>query len=380
MCQVAAHASNRRRLAALTVAEITALARAACGDDRLEVRSWHFQPVQGGFGSAVGGTALHRVEVQTTARKTASLILKTLHARAGEAPNSPYYWKREYEVYRSKLLDDLPADSFSTPRIYATQDFGDACWIWMEDIADRKADWSLDDFHDIARRLGRFNGAGLKDPPSSFGWLPVNWHSAIAPGLADAFAKLDQLLESPLARIALPLASKDEIIATWQDRHIFQEALARLPRTLCHTDAFPRNILHRASEPALLDWALASISGLGEELVCLVAVSLYYDGFSAEYADQLDKTVFAGYIAGLREAGWRGDPKLARIGYTCGMVLRGLAGVKQDLLLLRDPASHDQLKLTHQMTSLEDIARLFAEVRRFRLLKMAREARRLLSV
>ena len=249
----------------------------------------------------------------------------------------------------------------------------------MEDIDDSKADWSLEDFSDIALRLGIFNGAGLKDPPPSFEWLPLNWHSAIVPALANAFDNLDQLLDDPLTRIALPIEDKDEIISIWRERHIFQVALARLPRMLCHTDAFRRNILHRGSEPVLLDWALASIGALGEELVCLVAVSLYYEGISDEYADQLDKTVFAGYIAGLREAGWRGDQKLARIGFTCGMVLRGLAGVKQDLELLLDPASHDQLKRAHLMTRLDDIARLFVEVRRFRLLKMAREARRLLA-
>ena len=371
-------ASSQRRLAALGASDLTPLARAASGNDQLEARSWRIEPVHGGFGSAVGGTALHRLALRTNASQTCSLILKILYARSGETAGSPYYWKREYEVYRSGLLRDLPANSFSTPRVYRLEDLGGACWIWMEDIKDRKGGWSLADYHDIAMRLGRFNGAGLSEPPA-FDWLPRNWHSAIAPGLADAFADLDQLLENPLARAALPIECKDEIAAIWRDRRIFQDALAQLPRTLCHTDAFRRNILHRGDEVLLLDWALASIGGLGEELVCLVAVSLYYEGFSAEYAEALDETVFAGYIAGLRQAGWTGEAKLARIGYACGMVLRGLAGVKQDLLLLRDRASHQQLKLTHETESLDDIARLFAGVRRFRLLKMAREARRLLT-
>ncbi len=335
--------------------------------------------MSGGFGSAVGGTALHRIIARTTTNQTCSLILKILYARADEAADSPYYWKREFEVYRSDLPRDLPANSFAAPRVYALQDHGDACWLWLEDIADSKGEWTLEDFRDIARRLGRFNAAWLTRPPPSFDWLPRNWHSAITPGLADAFDDLDQLLQSHLARIALPIESKDEIMAIWRDRQIFQDALARLPRTLCHTDAFRRNILHRGGQAVLLDWALASMGGLGEELVCLVAVSLYYEGFSAAYADALDEAVFAGYIEGLRGAGWHGDPKLTRIGYTCAMVLRGLAGVKQDLELLRDTTSHDQLKRAHNMNSLDAIARLFADVRRFRLLKMAREARRLLS-
>ena len=356
------------------------MARVATGKDNLEAVSWDYEPLGGGFGSAVGGTALYRITIHASSSQTCSLVLKILYERRDEEPSSPYYWKREYEVYRSGLLHDLPASGFSTPLIYDSQDFGDSCWIWMEDIEDRKDQWSLDDYRNIAVRLGRFNGNWLTRPDlPAFGWLRTNWHSAIVPALTDSFDSLERLLASPLARTALPLEAKDEILAIWHDRHLFQDALVQLPRTLCHTDAFRRNILHLNADVVLLDWALASIGAVGEELVCLVAVSLYYEGFAAEYADQLDKVVFSNYVAGLRQAGWTGDPKLARIGFTCGMVLRGLAGVKQDLQLLRDQAGYEQLLRTHRMTSLHDIARLYADVRRFRLLKMAREARNLLS-
>lgn len=361
-------------------ATLSELARAATGDAEAEVASWDYEPVQGGFGSAVGGTGLFRFRLRSAAGESHSLILKVLFERKGEDPGSPYYWKREYEVYRSGMLNRLPADTFAAPRIFATEDFGDSCWIWMEDIKDSKSDWTLSDFHEIGLRLGRFNGAWLGDasPPGSV-WLCRDWHAAIAPGLADSFANLDRLLESPLARAALPIEARDEITAIWNDRGMFQAALAELPRTFCHTDAFRRNIMHRANDVILLDWALASIGRIGEDLVCLVAVSLFYDRFTDAYAEALDETAFTGYIAGLRQAGWRGEPKLARIGFTCGMVLRGLAGVKQDLEWLVDPAEHKRLQETHHNLSLPEIARFFADVRRFRLIRMAREARDLLS-
>ncbi len=374
------HSATRQRLASLPAARIAELARAATGKDELESVNWHFEPLPGGSGSAIGGTTLYRIRIDSTTSQTCSLILKVLQARQDEEPSSPYYWKREYEVYRSSLLERLPAHTFSTPKIYDQQDFGDSCWLWLEDIDDSKDQWTLDEYRDIAARLGRLNGAWLSEAePPVFEWLCHNWHSAIVPGLRDSFANLDQLLSSPLARAALPLEAKDEILAIWRDRHLFQAALAQLPRALCHTDAFRRNILHRGDDVLLLDWALASVGAVGEELVCLVAVSLYYEGYSADYADQLDEAVFASYVAGLRQAGWKGDEKLARLGYTCGMVLRGLAGVKQDLQLLHDRAGYKQLLRAHQMTSLDALARLYAAVRRFRLLKMAREARRLLA-
>lgn len=374
------HISTSQRLASLTSSRLTDLARIAARDAKLEVASWDVEPVHGGFGSAVGGTALYRFKIRTAAKETISLVLKILYERKGEETRSPYYWRREYEVYRSGIPAELPANSFTTPRIFDLQDFGDSCWIWMEDIEDEKGEWTLADYRDIAQRLGRFNGAWLRAKRlPDVDWLTKNWHSAIVPDLAPTFQDLDRLLESPLARTALPNEAKNEISEIWNDRLQFQDALAQLPRALCHTDAFRRNILRRNDAVVLLDWALASIGGIGEELVCLVAVSLYYEGFSADYADRLDETVFAAYIEGLRQAGWAGESKLARIGYSCGMVLRGLAGVKQDLELLNDPGKHEFLLRTHHSTDLREIAQLFADVRRFRLLKMAREARRLLS-
>ena len=168
-------------------------------------------------------------------------------------------------------------------------------------------------------------------------------------------------------------------MAIWRDRELFREALGQIPQTLCHNDAFRRNVLHSDAGVVLLDWALAGRGGLGEELVSLVALASYYSGFTQDYAERLDQAVFSAYIEGLREAGWAGDAKLARIGFACGMTLRGLAGVKQDINLLIDPSQHQELRNVHERDSVEDIAAFFAEVRRFRLVRIAREARRLLA-
>ncbi len=370
---------TEQRLAALTTTQMAELARLAAGEARLAVTSWRYAAVHGGFGGAIGGTALYRFWIESAAGPPITLILKILFQRPGETPNSPYYWKREYELYRTSLLDDLPAATFIAPQIVHLRDFGDSCWIWMADYADHKDDWTLDDYREIARQLGRMNGGMIGRELPAQAWLAQAWHSAIVPGLADAFAALPHYLEQPLARIALPFAARDEVMAIWRDRQLFRDALAQLPQTLCHNDAFRRNILHSDEGIVLLDWALAGRGGLGEELVSLVALALYYSGFSQDYAERIDQAVFSAYRQGLRETGWRGDGRLARIGYTCGMTLRGLAGVKQDLILLLDPAQHQQLRAVHKRDSLEDIAAFFADVRRFRLLKMAREARRLLA-
>lgn len=371
--------ATERRLAALTTAQMTELAGLAAGDVRLAVTSWRYASVHGGFGGAIGGTALYRFFIESDAQPPLTLILKILFQRPGETAKSPYYWKREYELYRVRLLEDLPADTFIAPQIVQLRDYGDSCWMWMADYADHIGSWTLDDYRAIARRLGRMNGGMIgRDLPAN-DWLAQGWHSAIVPGLADAFAALPQNLEKPLARITLPYEARDEIMAIWRDRQIFRDALAQLPQTLCHNDAFHRNVLHSDKGLVLIDWALAGRGGIGEELVSLAALALYYSGYTQDYAERLDQVVFSAYVEGLREAGWQGDQRLARIGYTCAMTLRGLAGVKQDINLLIDPAQHEQLCIVHNRDSLADIAAFFADVRRFRLLRMAREARRLLA-
>ena len=316
----------------LPKSNVSELTRLAGGDETLEALAWTFEPVHGGFGSAVGGTALYRLRVTTAGSASCSLVLKILFPRPAETVDSPYYWKREFELYRSGIPAELPGDSLVPPRIFAVEARHDAGWIWMEDIEDSKQAWTLDDFADVAERLGRFNGAWLRGAPLPVApWLSRNWHAAIVPALSDTFSRLDQHLQHPLARLTLPRDAKDEIKSIWRDREIFIKALGRLPQTFCHYDAFRRNILFRGNDAILLDWALAGIGAIGEDLVSLVAVSLYYEGYTSAYAEQLDQLVFASYIKGLREAGWNGDEQLARIGYTCGMTLRGLAGVKQDI-------------------------------------------------
>ena len=199
------------------------------------------------------------------------------------------------------------------------------------------------------------------------------------PALAETFENLECYLENPLARRTLPLKAKARIQAIWRERATFIKALGALPKTLCHIDAFRRNILHRRQDVLLIDWAMVGHAALGEELVSLVAVSAYHERLSPDDARQLDRVVFSGYLDGLAEAGWRGDARLPRLGYTCAMVLRGLAGVKQDIDLMLDADCHGDLLDNFGRERIDEVADFFAEVRRFRLLEMAAEARELLK-
>ncbi|MCA9964626.1 MAG: phosphotransferase [Anaerolineales bacterium] len=362
------------RVGGLTAETLTPIVRQVTGNPTAVPGAWAIEPMSGGWGGAVGGTALYRVHGVGW-----SLVLKVLYERPDEPVDAPVYWKREFDLYRSGLLAQLPPTGLRSPTVYATAEFPEACWVWLADIAEEKPHWTFDDYHLVARRLGQFNGAYLTGwPIPTAPWLNVHFHNRLLEPLPETFARLDEGLKRPLIQRALPLSEKEAILAIWQEAPRYAEVLTKLPQTLCHNDAFRRNMFHSDNETILIDWALAGRGAVGEELVALVAISLYLD--SALWADlaQFDQAVFDGYVAGLRDAGWPGEARLARLGYLCAMVLRGLAGVRQDVGMLLDEHNPMLRQREQDLGSKEAVADFMADVRRFRLLQMADEARRLL--
>jgi hypothetical protein len=105
------------------------------------------------------------------------------------------------------------------------------------------------------------------------------------------------------------------------------KALESLPKTLQHADCSHKNLMARRDqagkgETVALDWALLGIGTLGEEITRLVFGTLTHNGVPMTQASELETVVFGGYVQGLQDAGWNGDPKLVKLGYLASMVLK----------------------------------------------------------
>lgn len=313
--------------------------RRALGDAAAEVIDWRDEPLAYTNRTPVSD-GVYRVAGHARTRGGArpwSLILKIAHSPAGRSwpdgrrvpegwgadPAHTQYWRREALAYRSGLLDDLPG--VVAPRCFGVVERGEeAIWLWLEDIDEtERRPWPLARYGVAARHLGRFNGAYLAGQPiPTAPWLNRGFLRAwtVDParvGLMDTIACAETWAH-PLVRRAFPTPVAGRLLRLRDERERLLAALDQLPRTLCHLDAFPGNLLARRDaagreQTVALDWAFVGIAAVGEEIGHLVAWSLLLGEVAATEAEQLRAVVLAGYTDGLREAGWPGsESELAR--------------------------------------------------------------------
>jgi hypothetical protein len=316
---------------------------AVVGNETAVVVDWAIAPVAGGATQDTGRTyGLYRFTGTAQVQDKIvpwSLILK---ARAGslkvsQEPTSWGYWKREVLAYQSGLLADLPGNIVA-PRCYGVVEYpGEEFWIWLEDIpAEPESIWSLERYGLAARHLGQFNGAYLVGQPlPEKAWLSSGrvreWLDRCEPVLRD----LPDLSQHPLAQRWFEGDSVERTLRLWREQAAFLKVLDGLPRSLCHHDAFRRNLISRRrpeghEQTVAIDWEIVGTGAIGEEIATLVGVSLQFLEFPMSQAHELDAIVFESYISGLRDAGWTGDECLVRFGFAATAALFigvGAAGI-----------------------------------------------------
>jgi hypothetical protein len=147
-------------------------------------------------------------------------------------------------------------------------------------------------------------------------------------GYAGTMERLAAAREDPFVRRYWPGDTAERALALWAGRGLLLDRLDRLPHVLGHGDFQPGNLFARTGADGrpvtvAIDWASTGPMPVGRELTHLVAMSLGVGHADPDRAPELDRVVFDGYLQGLREAGWRGDPRLARLGFTATTALVG---------------------------------------------------------
>ncbi|MEM7538293.1 MAG: phosphotransferase [Chloroflexota bacterium] len=304
----------------------------------VKLMGWSYHRVRGGAGDV--GDVLSGVYRFTGAAHLYdqllpcpwSVILKIVGTTGtDDDPSVPRYWKREVLAYQSGQLANLPS-GLTSPRFFGIVEFSEkVIGLWLEDLVDDIGPrWPLAQYEVTARHLGQFNGAFLvQNELPSWSWLSrarVAGFRQDAP-VGNKFEQLRDSLGDPKARRWF-LHDEDmhRMVRLWTERHPLLDALDCLPQTLVHGDAFRRNLFARRTtaghmQTIAIDWTYIGIEPIGIELASLVQGSLFFSEADITQARQLDQRVFEGYLAGLEDAGWHGDPRQARLGYTAGSAM-----------------------------------------------------------
>ncbi len=179
-------------------------------------------------------------------------------------------------------------------------------------------------------------------------WLSRDWLRKTVELTAPALQKLHENRNHPLVRRWLNAALQEETLALWQERERFLTLLDQLPQTLCHLDAFRRNLFtSRDSDGATrlvaIDWAFTGQGALGAEVHCLTAVGIAFFDVELAQAQALDEIVFAGYLAGLDDVGWRGDVRQVRLAYTAAAIRYVLGTLGPILEIYLDEKQHARM-------------------------------------
>ena len=336
-------------LSGIDTATLEPMVRGLLGEPTAVVaKGWSCLPLGGGAGEGLG---LYRVSGSARfggASHPWALVLKVCAAADGVDPGAWAHPAREGRAYSSGLLDALPG-GLAAPRCLAVDSQPDGTsWLWLEAVTDAHPEpWPLERYAQVARELGRFNGAYLAGVPlPDQPWLSQGWLRSWVESAGPALAELERLADHgspPVLEQLYPPPVIVELRRLWDEREHFLTALDRLPRTFCHQDAFRRNLLHRVGSAGeqlvALDWAYSGRGAVGEELVPLVLGSLFMFEAPGIRPRELEAACWATYVAGLRDSGWAGDERVVRLGFTAAAALRLTVGMVRLLLpVVTDPA------------------------------------------
>jgi len=340
------------QLAAIDQSMLTPLVRQALRRDSIEIDSWECDQLHGGAGE---GNAVYRITGQGhegNEKISWSLILKTIHPGDNNRDSSAWnYYRREPDAYQSGWLDAL-LGNLTAPRSFGVVEHADGvCWIWLEDVRDEiGSQWPLEHYNVVARHLGQFNGAFLMEGSlPSRPWLSTGWLRKYVAVSAPAFPLIRKSLDNPLVRRTWPGDTFRRLFRLWEERDLYFDALDRLPQTICHLDMFRRNLFARKTadgedQTVVIDWSYVGQGAIGQELVPLTLAGFAFNEVDYNQVQVLEVLAFDGYLQGLHDAGWRGDPKQVRLGYAAASLRYRFAEIWKAMQMMLDKSQHSRLE------------------------------------
>lgn len=250
------------------------------------------------------------------------LIEKTTEGPATASPYLTDNADREYDAYRSGLLDDL-APGVRAPRMLgAHREPGGRVELWLEEIPVERpldADVILAAAHDLGQLAGRWVGRVPQYPWLFTGW--IDRHSQ-PEALDEGLATLNRRDAQVVARLGDLRGDRlGQAVRLAHEQARVREILEALPQTLCHHDAVGANAFRVAGATVLIDWESIGPGPVGADLASLLFSSARRGDCSATLVMSLVDAAVEAYAAGL--AGHAVVPAgVVRAGFEASVALR----------------------------------------------------------
>ncbi|MFL6074481.1 MAG: hypothetical protein ACJ73S_13895 [Mycobacteriales bacterium] len=219
------------------------------------------------------------------------------------------YWRRETEAYRSGWAHTAyTAGGLVGPALLDSADLPDgAVALWLEDVPGAVGGgWTVAGLVDVAHRLGVAQAGWVGDRPRP-PWLSRRWlrqyvdSKPTGPPVGHA-CRHPVLAGSPPRRPAPAVGGQADAAEPGR-----AAAAYRLPPEPVADEPGRRRL---AGRPAGLGFT--GDGALGEDVANLVVDTVADGLLPVSMLPELMETLPAAYLAGLREAGWHGDPDRVR--------------------------------------------------------------------
>lgn len=267
----------------------------------------------GGIWRARGpaGTAVVKVARPPSPQPTGSPVWQT-----SDEPTHWNYWRREVLAYTTGLAGRAYADAgIVAPELLAAPELPDgAVELWLADATGAAGtSWPVPRLARFARQLGVAQARWVDRVPD-LPWLSRRWlRQYLAEGPARRVTDGDDRNWDHPAAAPWPEWARRELRRLWTRRDSVLAAAEATPRTLCHLDLWPNNLIAAGDDGSVLvDWSFTGEGGLGEDVANLIVDSVADGLMDAALLPQITVEVTDGYLAGLRDGGCRVDPDAVR--------------------------------------------------------------------
>jgi hypothetical protein len=244
--------------------------------------------------------------------------------QTSDEPTHWNYWQREVLAYTTGFAATVYADAgIAAPALLDVGHRADgSIELWLADAEGAAGvSWAVSRLGYFARQLGVAQARWVDRVPD-LPWLPRRWLAQyLRNGPARGVWIGEEHWQHPVAG-AWPAVVRDRLRQLWAQRDRALAAAEATPRTVCHLDVWPMNLIGDGTSTVLLDWAFTGEGGLGEDPANLIVDSVADGLIDATLLPEIAAAVTDGYLAGLRDGGWNGSPDTVRRAIAVGGVAK----------------------------------------------------------